>query len=60
MMANTTLEVSTNLSPIESIALLFYLTDPSKTSFPTIESCPDYVNQVRLLIETILIAVIFR
>ena len=48
-MANITLADSTNLSPIESIALLFYITDPAKTSFPTVESCPDFVNQVRFV-----------
>ena len=30
----------------ETLGLFLYLVDPAKSSFQTIEDCPDYVNQV--------------
>ena len=30
----------------ETLGLFLYLVDPAKSSFETIEECPDYVNQV--------------
>ena len=31
---------------VETLGLFLYLVDPAKSSFETIEECPDYVNQV--------------
>ena len=33
----------------ETLGLFFYLVNPAKSSFETIEECPDYVNQVRAI-----------
>ena len=30
----------------ETLGLFLYLVDPAKSSFETIEECPDYVSQV--------------
>ena len=49
---NTTL-VSTVQDVAEGLGLLFYLVDPQKSSFSSIEYCPDYVSQVETQILTL-------
>ena len=38
--------MSGNISVVEGLGLLFYVTNPSKSSFKSISECPDYVGQV--------------
>ena len=33
----------------EHYGMLFYIISPAKTSFPTMEDCPDYLQKVILL-----------
>ena len=37
---------STTFGYLEDLGLLLYLADPKKSSYRTIEECPDFVNQV--------------
>jgi len=38
--------MSGNISVVEGLGLLFYVTNPSKSSFKSISECPDYVGQM--------------
>ena len=42
-MANVSLSVA---GVAEHYGMMFYIINPAKTSFPTMEDCPDYLQQV--------------
>ena len=44
IMANVSLSVA---DVAEQYGMLLYIISPSKTSFPTMEDCPDYLQKVR-------------